>query len=76
MAPVRLERIDADRNMARFYRVDVVPTLFGEACLLKTWGRIGTIGRTVFETCALPDEAMNGAERIIGAKTRRGYVPA
>lgn len=76
MALARLERIDADRNMARFYRVDVVPTLFGEACLLKTWGRIGTRGRTMFETCASADEAIMGGEQIIRAKTRRGYLPA
>lgn len=75
MALAHLHRIDADRNMARFYRVDIVPTLFGETCLLKTWGRIGTIGRTVFETCATTDEAQAGAEQNICAKTRRGYLP-
>jgi len=73
MALAHLHRIDADRNMARFYRVDIVPTLFGESCLTKTWGRIGTIGRTMFETCGSTDEAMTGADRIIRSKTRRGY---
>lgn len=76
MALAHLQRIDAGRNMARFYRVDIVPTLFGESCLSKTWGRIGTIGRTTFETCASTDEALAGAERIIRAKARRGYLPA
>jgi predicted DNA-binding WGR domain protein len=49
MAPDHLHKRDPDRNMARFYRVDVQPTLFGEASVARSWGRIGTAGRTAFE---------------------------
>ncbi len=73
MALAHLHRIDAGRNMARFYRVDIAPTLFGETCLLKTWGRIGTSGRTVFTTCVTAEEARAAAERLIRVKRRRGY---
>lgn len=30
MAAETLFRVDAERNMARFYKLDVQPTLFGE----------------------------------------------
>ncbi|WP_442868383.1 WGR domain-containing protein [Bradyrhizobium sp. CCBAU 11445] len=30
--------------MARFYKLDVQPTLFGECSLVRVWGRIGRAG--------------------------------
>jgi len=68
-----LHRIDPDRNMARFYCVDVAPTLFGEVSVLRTWGRIGTHGRMSLETCATPDEAETVAARTLRQKAQRGY---
>jgi predicted DNA-binding WGR domain protein len=38
---INLLRIDEDSNMARFYKLDVQPTLFGEWSLVREWGRIG-----------------------------------
>lgn len=38
---VRMTRIDPERNMARFYEIDVQPTLFGEFTVERHWGRIG-----------------------------------
>ena len=32
MSAVHLERIEAARNMRRFYRLDVQPDLFGGGC--------------------------------------------
>jgi hypothetical protein len=48
-----LERRDASRNMARFYVLAIEPTyvlaieptLFGDATLVREWGRIGSTGR-------------------------------
>ncbi|WP_071675660.1 WGR domain-containing protein [Nioella nitratireducens] len=74
MTPVHLERINPDRNMARFYRIDVAPTLFGETSVLRSWGRIGTLGRTTIETCASRDVAGKSVARTVEAKSRRGYV--
>jgi predicted DNA-binding WGR domain protein len=42
---ILLHRIDPTKNMRRFYRLDVVPDLFGRWCLLAEWGRIGHAGR-------------------------------
>ena len=41
----QLRRIDPARNMARFYRVSIGPSLFGDFSVVREWGRIGTIGR-------------------------------
>jgi len=34
-------RMDQALNMARFYVLDIQPTLFGEIALVQEWGRIG-----------------------------------
>ncbi|WP_244598436.1 WGR domain-containing protein [Rhizobium tubonense] len=40
-----VERIDAARNMARYYALSIRPTLLGDASLLRSWGRIGCRGQ-------------------------------
>jgi predicted DNA-binding WGR domain protein len=42
---IRIERVDHDANMYRFYRLRLMPDLFGGVSLLREWGRIGTQGR-------------------------------
>jgi predicted DNA-binding WGR domain protein len=76
MALAHLHRIDPEASMARFYIVDVAPTLFGEVSVLRTWGRIGTHGRTSIETCETADDATKAAARTLRQKMGRGYVPA
>lgn len=44
MSAVVLRRIDAAQNMARFYRLDVQPDLFGGWSFIREWGRIGRPG--------------------------------
>lgn len=39
---IRIERVDAETNMYRFYRLRLMPDLFGGVSLLREWGRIGT----------------------------------
>ena len=72
--PGHFERHVPADNMARFYRLEVLPTLFGEWALLRSWGRIGTHGRTRLETYATAEEAGVAARRLAAAKCRRGYV--
>jgi predicted DNA-binding WGR domain protein len=77
MALAHLHRIDPEANMARFYCIDVAATLFGDVSVLRTWGRIGTHGRTSFETCATVEEAERAAaSQTLRQKMRRGYLPA
>ncbi len=74
MTAVHLRRIDATRNMRRFYRLDVQPDLFGGVLLVKEWGRIGAQGRTVAER--YDDEALaaDALQRQAERKKRKGYV--
>ena len=45
--PVHLTHVNPELNMARFYGIEVQPTLFGEMSVLRSWGRIGTKGRAM-----------------------------
>ena len=76
MALAHLHRIDPEANMARFYRIDVAATLFGGVSVFRTWGRIGTHGRTSIETCVSAEDAETAASRTLSQKMRRGYLPA
>jgi predicted DNA-binding WGR domain protein len=73
-SPTYLERVDAERNMARFYCLSVQPTLFGEFSLIRCWGRIGTGGRDKIETFEHSDHVAVASHRIELQKRRRGYV--
>ena len=71
-----LTRSDPDRNMHRFYALDVTPTLFGDWSLIAEWGRIGSPG--VVQRRTFADEATASAaltERL-SIKARRGYLAA
>ena len=75
LALAHLHRIDPQANMARFYCIDVAATLFGDVSVLRTWGRIGTHGRTSIETCATVEDAETSATQTLREKMRRGYLP-
>ncbi len=76
MTPLHLTRCDPARNMARFYRLDVQPDLFGGCALVRAWGRIGTAGRMTSTLFLSPLDAAAALERQRRAKERRGYLPA
>lgn len=73
MANAHLHRMDPNANMARFYSIDLAPTLLGEVAVLRQWGRIGTNGRTSIETWPSVGEAEISADRTLRRKSRRGY---
>jgi predicted DNA-binding WGR domain protein len=70
-----LYRIDPTRNMARFYTVAVEPTLFGDASLVRSWGRIGTAGRCKIELFETRAAATAAYDRILRRRLARGYSP-
>ena len=59
--------------MARFYRLSLAGSLFGDVAVVREWGRIGTIGRVRIDLFASQNEALAALEAIENAKTRRGY---
>jgi predicted DNA-binding WGR domain protein len=69
----RLTRIDPEKNMARFYFLDLQPTLFGGFALMRAWGRIGQGGQLRSEFFDAEDDARIAMERLLRTKTRRGY---
>jgi predicted DNA-binding WGR domain protein len=73
MNSVVLHRIDLRLNMARFYRLDVQPELFGGWTLIREWGRIGRSGTVKALRCPSEAEALVVLERRRRAKERRGY---
>jgi predicted DNA-binding WGR domain protein len=72
-AATYLHRIDPARNMARFYKLSVGRSLFGDIAVVREWGRIGTIGRVRIDLFADENEALVALDAIERAKTRRGY---
>lgn len=71
-----LHRIDPDLNMARFYRAEVLPDLFGEVIVERRWGRIGGRGQSRTASYRSTSSAEAAASRLIRAKERRGYLVA
>jgi predicted DNA-binding WGR domain protein len=72
--PLHQRRIDAGRNMRRFYALSTQPTLFGEMSLIRNWGQIGMNGKTMMQTFDGTAEAVEAFGRLERAKRRRGYA--
>jgi predicted DNA-binding WGR domain protein len=68
-----LTRRDPALNMARFYKIVLQPTLFGEMSVIRTWGRIGTRGQGMIATFTGANEAAAAASKLERQKQRRGY---
>lgn len=70
---IRIERVDRDTNMYRFYRLRLLPDLFGGMSLLREWGRIGTKGRHKIELFEDAGKAADAMSAVFEAKQKRGY---
>jgi predicted DNA-binding WGR domain protein len=71
-----LHRIDTDLNMARFYRVEVTPDLFGQVIVERRWGRIGSRGQYRIASYPTTSSAEQAASTLVRVKERRGYRAA
>ncbi|MGX9353404.1 WGR domain-containing protein (plasmid) [Shimia sp. W99] len=70
----RLEKINHIKRQRRFYELAVVRTLFGEWCLRRTWGRLGSpSGREMHEYFDGLDGAKAAFLRMKRKKSERGY---
>ena len=70
----RLTRVDPSKNMARWYEIDVQPTLFGEYTVQRHWGRIGAAGQSKTFWFADEPTADTMAKSVSAIKVRRGYI--
>jgi predicted DNA-binding WGR domain protein len=68
-----LDRIAAADNMARYYVLSIEPTLFGDAALVREWGRIGRGGKRRLDLYADHRQAAVALELWLARKTKRGY---
>jgi predicted DNA-binding WGR domain protein len=69
-----LDRCDPNANMARFYVLSIEASLFGDAALIREWGRIGTSGQRKIELCESAGRAAEALETWLRRKQRWGYV--
>ncbi len=71
---VRLEKINPAERQMRFYEMNVAQTLFGEWCLIREWGRIGTAGgQRMVDYTNTKEEAEAVLNKLSAQKCRRGY---
>jgi predicted DNA-binding WGR domain protein len=73
MTAIVLARIDQHRNMARFYKLDVQPSLFGGWSLVREWGRVGRGGTVRIETHSTRGNADIALISKWAEKRKRGY---
>ncbi len=63
-------------NVAREGCTTFEPSLYGDAALVRAWGRIGSLGRQRLDLYATADAAGEALEVWLARKMRRGYAPA
>jgi predicted DNA-binding WGR domain protein len=69
-----LHRCDPGRNMARYYALSIEPSLFGDAALIREWGRLGRPGQRRVELYESQSCAVEALETWLQRKQRRGYL--
>ena len=69
-----LDRFDPACNMARYYVLAIEPSLFGDASLIREWGRIGQPGQKRIELYETQSKAVEALETWLQRKRRRGYL--
>jgi predicted DNA-binding WGR domain protein len=70
-----VERTDATKNMARYYAMEITTTLFGEACLIRSWGRIGRRGQCLNHHFKREEDAVDLFLTLTRQKRAKGYRP-
>jgi predicted DNA-binding WGR domain protein len=58
----------------RYYRVQVAPDLFGDLCLVRSWGSLDTArGNSKLEVLPGWQEAQRHLDKISKERIRKGY---
>lgn len=66
-----LEKRQSAKNVARFYRMTVMPNLFGEWTLCREWGRVGQGGQVRMDWFDSEDQAIGALIALEAVKRRR-----
>jgi predicted DNA-binding WGR domain protein len=58
----------------RYYRVQIAPDLFGDLCLVRSWGSLDTArGNSKLEVLPRWQEAQRHLDKISKERARKGY---
>ena len=68
-----LEKRQPAQNVARFYRMAVMPNLFGEWTLYREWGRIGQGGQVRMDWFEDENQAVAALVTMEASKRQLGY---
>jgi predicted DNA-binding WGR domain protein len=68
-----LRKINPAENLNRFYLIDTRRDLFGNACVLREWGRAGQAGTVRVDHYPTDADAGAALLRLHQSKTSRGY---
>lgn len=68
-----LRRVDDTRTLQRFYRMEIMPGLFGDWSLVREWGRIGQSARIRVDWFATEVAAKDARFDIQMQTAKRGY---
>lgn len=70
---VHLTKIEPQVNQYRFYRMEIVRSLFGDWGLIREWGRIGGGGRVRTDWFDIEEDAADARFKLHMQKAKRGY---
>ena len=70
---ILLHRIRPAANEARFYFLQIGPTLTDEMAVTRVWGRLGRWQRIQVTPCTSREAAQNLARRLVRRRLQRGY---
>ncbi|AQZ54284.1 WGR domain-containing protein [Martelella mediterranea] len=70
---VLLRRIEPATNKWRFYHLSIEGGLFGDWCLVRRWGRIGTSGQLKLDWFTSAGQAHDALGVLEQSKRKRGY---
>jgi predicted DNA-binding WGR domain protein len=70
---MRLTRTEPAANLHGFYRLEIVPGLFGDWGLVRNWGRIGSAGQLRTDWFGTEAEAKVARFELHMQKAKRGY---
>ena len=69
--PLLLTRVDPSCNMCRFYSMALATSLFGEAGVVRQWGRIGSQGQSRTDWYEGTGAAEAARKKLVDQKQRR-----
>ena len=68
------EKVDPERNQARYYELSLQQDLWGNWELRRAWGRVGQCpSRVVLEGVPTPEAAEDLAEQVHRRRLQHGY---